>query len=144
MNNNEYMDIESIVLKDLKNDEGLSLKMYKCTSDKWTIGYGHNLESKGIPKVVAELLLEYDFKDAYREAMKLLPDNDYPVVVKIGLTEMVFQLGIGNTKTFKKFLSAIRNKDYATAIKEAIDSDWNEQTPNRVRRLTNMLSTLLP
>jgi len=33
--------------KMLIRHEGLRLRPYKCTSGRWTVGYGHNLESHG-------------------------------------------------------------------------------------------------
>ena len=31
--------------------------LYKCPADKWTIGVGHNLESRGISEAIAMAIL---------------------------------------------------------------------------------------
>ena len=50
----------------IKKHEGLSLKPYKCTAGKLTIGYGRNIEDKGISQEEAERFLDdrlYEFRD---------------------------------------------------------------------------------
>lgn len=42
---NKYTMIEKMFIL----DEGLKLRPYKCTADKWTIGIGNNLEVNPIP-----------------------------------------------------------------------------------------------
>jgi lysozyme len=44
----------------LKRDEGLRLKPYQDTVGKWTIGYGRNLDDRGISKYEAEAMLRND------------------------------------------------------------------------------------
>ena len=44
----------------IKKHEGLRLRPYKCTAGKLTIGYGRNLEDRGITALEAEYLLEGD------------------------------------------------------------------------------------
>ena len=43
--NNKYTMIEKMFIL----DEGMKLRPYKCTADKWTIGIGNNLEANPIP-----------------------------------------------------------------------------------------------
>ncbi|CRY61282.1 Phage-related lysozyme (muraminidase) [Yersinia kristensenii] len=112
--------------------------VYKCSEGFPTIGYGHLvLRSEkfcydGITEQQADQLLEQDISEALAgvSSLKLnLPAdsrwNDFLVM-------MVFQLGLAGTKQFKRFLAALSNANYATAIIEVKDSKWYRQTPNRV------------
>ena len=47
----------SNLVNQLMRQEGLRLKPYKCTGDKLTIGYGRNLEDRGITESEAMAML---------------------------------------------------------------------------------------
>ena len=49
------MSVIHIAKSSLRAHEGLRLKAYQCTADKTTIGYGRNLDDKGISNEEAEL-----------------------------------------------------------------------------------------
>ncbi|MCL2064281.1 MAG: hypothetical protein FWG98_07915 [Candidatus Cloacimonetes bacterium] len=128
------------VFKDLKKFEGLSLKTYRCTSGKLTIGYGRNLDDNGISEKEAEMLLIFD-------VARLIPQLDrqvnfwkgQPANVRILLLQMSYQLGVGGLLKFKKFLLALQENDFEQAKKEMFDSRWAKQTPARVRELSKYL-----
>ena len=128
------------VFNDLVNFEGLSLKVYRCPTGKLTIGYGRNLEDNGISTTEAELLLLFDI-------VKLISQLDrkvdfwlvQPVNVRIVILQMAFQLGVGGLLGFRKFLAALKENDYELAKKEMFDSKWAQQTPNRVKKLSEYL-----
>ena len=67
MNMNKIIDFlkgnEETFIKQLKRHEGISNKVYTCSMNKLTIGYGRNLEDKGISQLEAELLLKNDLED---------------------------------------------------------------------------------
>ncbi len=121
----------------LKYFRGDKFYPYKDSRGYLTIGYGHLIiqgenYSQGLTEQQADALLLNDIAIARRgvEALKLnLPSdsrwNDFLVM-------MVFQLGLTKTRGFKRFLAALSNKNYATAILEVKDSQWYRQTPNRV------------
>ncbi|MEN3752490.1 glycoside hydrolase family protein [Mangrovibacter sp. SLW1] len=110
---------------------------YKDSLGYSTIGYGHLVLqgenfSNGLTEEEADKLLAIDIHKAQTAAATLdlnLPKdsrwNDFIVM-------MVFQLGIGGTRKFKKFLAALKAGNYATAIIEVKDSNWYRQTPKRV------------
>lgn len=122
-----------------KNDK---FWIYKDSRGFSTIGYGHLVKSKedfsnGLNEAEADQLLNKDLAHAIIEAQSLDLDlprdsnwNDFLVL-------MVFQLGLTKTLGFKKFLMALRKKNYATAIIEVRDSAWYRQTPNRVDSMIN-------
>ncbi|MGV6354673.1 glycoside hydrolase family protein [Escherichia coli] len=112
--------------------------VYKCSENKDTIGYGHLLKasesfSNGINEDEADKLLDKDIGIAKRDLSTLnlkLPQDweDFMVI-------MIFQLGLGGTKKFKKMIIALQNNNYTEAIKQAKDSLWYRQTPNRLDQM---------
>ena len=130
------------VFQDLVKFEGLSLKVYKCTSGKLTIGYGRNLEDNGISKKEAELMMIFDISRLIMELDRRVNFwKGEPVNVRIVILQMAFQLGIGGLLGFKRFLAALKERDYKLAKKEMLDSRWAKQTPNRVNELAKYLDT---
>ena len=121
----------------LRAEEGLLLKPYKCTAGKLTIGYGRNLEAKGISGQEAEAMLENDIEECIGLCEARFPWEWSRACdqAKEVLVEMVFQLGPTGVSKFKKFLSALGNQNYDTAANEMLDSKWARQTPNRANRL---------
>ena len=131
------------LFSELKADEGLELKAYKCTAGKWTIGIGRNLEDTGISEAEAYFLFDNDLDRVIREV-----SNDpvigpiyakVPETVKRGLLNMCFQLGLGGLRQFRNMLGALDAGKYQDAYKHALDSRWARQTPNRARRVANQL-----
>lgn len=107
-----------------------------------TIGYGHLIQtgedfSTGITESEADQLLSRDLAKTIMQVQTLglnLPDdwNDFLII-------MTFQLGIGGVKKFRKMLIALKAHDYPEAIKQAKDSLWYRQTPNRVNSMIAVL-----
>jgi len=55
------------------------------------------------------------------------------------LIEMGFQMGVKGVLGFHRMWDAIEAGDFDTAYKEALDSLWSLQTPNRARRVAAKL-----
>ncbi len=128
-------------IRQIKRHEGLKLKPYKCTAGKLTIGYGRNLEDRGIDKDEAEQMLLRDMCEVEEQLFdKGLLDglNDARKAV---LINMGFQLGITGLLKFKRMLSALVNHEYELAAKEMLDSRWAGQTPNRAKELSDQMAT---
>lgn len=128
----------------IKKQEGLKLKPYVDTVGKITIGYGRNLTDVGITKEEAEIMLYTDLSVAEFHLREIFPDYDkYPLDLKIVLVSMMFNLGKTRFLTFKKFIKAIKDKDYKKAIFESINSKRYKQVPNRVNAEIELLKKLL-
>ena len=130
----------SKLVTDLKRDEGLKLKPYKCTADKLTIGYGRNLDDVGISEVEAETMLINDIHnvindlDMYIPWWKSLSEDRQRAMINLG-----FNLGLPRLMGFKKMLKALREGDFDRAAKEALDSKWAIQVKSRANRIAKLI-----
>ncbi len=149
--------------------EGIKLKPYKCTANKWTIGVGRNLEAVGLSREeqakifsspglskleVIDVLLDRGITED--EAMYLL-DNDIKVctvdvekfpwfkdlneVRQKVIIDMRLNLGLAGLKDFKRMIAALEVGDYVKAAEEMKDSEWYWEVKNRSRRLVKMMAT---
>ena len=82
----------------IKQDEGLRLKAYKCTEGHLTIGYGHKIPpgshltmNSEITVAEAEKLFETQYLKASAQAASF--NYNKPEINRI-LTNMIFQMGI--------------------------------------------------
>ena len=128
-------------IEQLKRHEGLKLKPYRCTAGKLTIGYGHNLDDKGITKAQAEEMLLSDMcevEEKLHRAGFLHGLNDARKAV---LINMAFQLGFKGLSQFRNMLAAVQSEQFVLAAKEMLDSRWATQTPNRAKELSEQMLT---
>ena len=135
------MDYEKLAARIRKN-EGLSYLPYRCSAGALTIGYGHNLDARGISIEAAELLLKQDLEIAEKEVKNAFiwwPKLDD---ARLGvLIEMCYNLGISRLVGFKKMLAALEEGDYKKAAKEMLDSKWAFQVKGRARELAEIMQT---
>ena len=141
------------LLTQLKADEGTGpMKhgrhlLYKCPKGFWTIGYGHNLDAKGLTRAQAERLLDDDLDETIRELGAALPwVADLDPVRQAVLVMMAYQMGVGSAvnKTglcgFTQFLEAMQAGDYNTASVQGLESKWASlDSPKRALRLMEMV-----
>lgn len=126
----------------IKKHEGLSLSLYKCPAGKLTIGYGHNIEDRGISEEAAELLLEQDILIAYRQVKNAVKCFDsLSEARQYVLTDMCFNMGITKLMGFTKMLRALDGADYAAAAKEMLDSKWAKQVKGRAAYLAGVMAS---
>lgn len=131
-------------LKDqLISDEGIRLKPYLCTQNKLTIGIGRNLDDVGISEAEAHFLFENDVR---RVEASVQRDPDIgPIYMRLterrqeAILNMCFQLGLNGLKRFRKMWAALAAQNFQLAHKEALDSNWARQTPNRANRVATIL-----
>lgn len=123
----------------LKYDEGLRLKPYRCTAGKLTIGVGRNLDDVGISEKEAMMMLDTDVDWVILQLSKYTFYLMQPPGVQEALCNMAFQLGIKGLLGFNKMIHALTLKDYVNARKEALDSRWAKQTPLRAKRVSTQI-----
>lgn len=125
----------------LRKHEGLSLKPYKDTVGKLTIGFGKNLD-EGITIQQAYALLALDIDTATKELDRVLPSwREHNDVCQNVLVEMVYNLGANRFLTFKKMILALRDRDYSRAAIEMMSSKWAGQVGKRAATLANVMET---
>jgi len=130
-----------IATQQLKTDEGLRLKPYRCTAGALTIGYGRNLDAVGITEEEADLMLRVDVEIAERGAKALVGNvwDQLSPARQAVLINMTFNLGRTRLAAFKNFLAALRAADYQTAADEMLDSRCANQVGDRATRLADQM-----
>lgn len=129
----------------LKKDEALRFRLYRCTSGKQTIGYGRNIEDRGITEDEAELMLSTDIDLAIKDSVIWLGDPatwQFLDEVRQGvLIQMMFNMGLPTMRQFKQFKKALLAEDYSMAAHQMIDSKWAKQVGKRAVRLAKEMRT---
>lgn len=128
----------------LKIHEGYEQYPYKCSLGVVTIGYGRNLEDRGLSEEEAAYLLRCDVKLAEGE---LRDQYEYFWYLsnprKAVMIDMMVNLGASRLSTFKKMHKAIEDKKYDLAAFEMLDSKWSTQVGNRAITLAEIMRTNL-
>lgn len=128
----------------IRGHESIRLKVYKDTVGVTTIGYGRNLEDRGITVLEAEAMLDSDFDQAVIDAAQVLglhgwvEMNDARRAV---LVDMAFNLGRTRLSAFERALQWMRAGDFAQAAEEMLDSKWARQVGSRATGLAEMMRT---
>ena len=116
----------------IKRNEGLRLKPYLCKAGKLTIGYGRNLEAKGISYKEAEYLFRNDLKIVAKQvANRIEFYRKLSYKRKMVLVDMAFNMGIEGLLGFKKMLAAMKRREFLEAGKELMRSKYAEQVKTR-------------
>ena len=101
-----------------------------------TIGWGHNLDAHGIPKAMAEVLLDDDLTEATHEVdARLTWAQDLSAPRRAVLIDMAFNMGIGGLLGFTNMLTAAERGDPPAVAREMRDSRWYQQVGARAERL---------
>jgi len=114
----------------------------KLLKNKYSPERLNEIMTKGISSEEANSMLQQNINKASSDADSIMNAKgirQLDPVQKEALTEMVFQMGKTGTLGFNKMLSALQNNDYETAYKEALDSKWAKQTPQRANEVANRL-----
>ncbi|WP_206613416.1 glycoside hydrolase family protein [Parahaliea mediterranea] len=123
----------------LKQHEGKRLHPYHCTADKLTIGYGRNLEDKGISDAEALYLLANDIAECEQDMATF---SYWPALndsQKAALIDMRYCLGAGGFRGFRNMHSALERGDYPAAAREVLDSKFARQVKGRAQDIADML-----
>ena len=138
------------LVESVKRHEGLRLASYVDSEGVWTIGYGHNLESHGLPKQyqpyvvidrdTAERWLRQDIMEARREAEQFAAYHALDTRARRDVfIELVFNMGAGTLAQFKKALTAMEAGDWQQAAAELLDSKWRRQVKGRALTLATLM-----
>ena len=136
------MQITPTFLNRIKTHEGFRSKPYLCSKGKLTIGFGRNLESKGLSQKEAETLLLNDVDEAIDTLEKTFPFfKSLNQTRQEVLTEMCFNLGLAGLKKFQKMIQALDEKNYVLASQEMMKSAWATQVKKRAQTLSQLMKT---
>lgn len=126
----------------IKDHEGTSLSLYRCTAGKWTVGIGRNIEDNGIRQDEADLMLANDIRECRLQLLRAYPwFNALDEVRQAALIDLMFCLGPMRLGGFKKFLAATGRGDWPRAAEELRSSKWFEQVARRGPRVAAMIET---
>lgn len=124
-------DLKEMLIK----NEGMELKLYRCGSQKLTIGAGRNIEDNGISIDEAELMLKNDMDGVFNDLDRNIPFwQSMPYNVRLVLADMCFNLGINRLLKFTKMLEAMEERDFELAGEELLDSTYAVQVKRRADR----------
>lgn len=118
----------------IKEYEGFSALVYSCPAGYDTIGFGRNIEQKGITKQEAEYLLANDIQQCIKELKGIINRfDDLPDKAKLVLIDMCYNLGLSKLLNFENMLDAIDARDWERAAEELLDSRYARQVKRRAR-----------
>lgn len=134
------MSIVQFAIDDLKKHEGFRQFPYKDSLGILTIGYGRNLESNGISEREAANLLRGDVLEAIYGLQKRLEFwFELTEARQVILINMAVNMGIVRLMGFKKFLAALKGRNYQLAANEMLDSKWASQVGSRATELAQRM-----
>ena len=123
----------------LISNEGLSLKLYKCTAGITSIGVGRAIQTRGISEDEAMLMLNNDIEICV-DAL----DKRYPWWKRLSearqevMVDLMFNLGESRLAKFVQFLQSMETassaEDYTVAAEHLLDSLYAKQLPGRSKR----------
>ena len=135
------MNVEDVI-SDLQDDEGFRPFAYPDSEGYLTIGFGTLVDPRkgGITMDEGMYLLRNRLATNLGRLDQLRPYwRTYPDEVQRGLANMAYQLGPVGVHSFAKMWAALENLDWEGAAREALDSKWAAQTPDRAKRVAAMI-----
>ena len=131
------------ILQLLEFEEGYREKPYIDSLGYPTVAIGKRIGPKGasidlyqfkVSKLMAALWLEEEVAHTVRVAnaqewFKPLSDDRKVVVLS-----MIYQMGLVGVLKFKNMIKALESRNWKEAEKQALDSLWARQTPERALR----------
>ena len=127
------------IIEKIALEEGFRGRMYKCPADKWTIGYGFNLEALDMPEEVAQFWLSVLVKDTEETLDMLGWYGGLNEARRLAVTDMAYQIGVRGLCGFRRMAACLADKDYETAAIELLDSKYARQTPARAKRNADII-----
>jgi len=130
----------SNLLDNIKSSEGFRSKVYQCTEGHDTIGYGFAIKDLVLSRDICDTILEAKVSELKLRIQQKFPFiSDLPDEVQNVVIEMCYQMGVSGFSKFKKTISLLESKEFLSASKEMLDSRWAKQTPNRAKKLSDIV-----
>ena len=107
-----------------KNKDGRHI-LYKCPADKWTCGYGRNIQDRGISEEEALFMLQNDIEDCNEDLKKIFPKwLEFSGGRRVALRDVRFQHGAAGFRLYQKMISAVLRDDWNGASFHLLDSAY--------------------
>ena len=146
---------EGLGKRNIRNLFKQNTKVYKDSEGHLTAGVGHLLTEEDkkiyklgdeVPTKVVKQWFINDAREAEANSIQVLSERA-PQLLDNKENEAMFasffyQLGVTGGLKFEKMWDALQNGDYEEASKQALDSNWAKQTPERAQRFADFLLTL--
>ena len=140
-----------LLSESVKLSEGFRNKIYQDTEGFDTIGWGHKVVSadnfvagKEYTEEELQEVFDKDLSKAISQAKQLMIENgidDLPEKAQHVLSEMCFQLGKSGVSKFRMMWKSLQEDNFIGASYEMLDSRWNKQTPNRCKKLSEVMKS---
>lgn len=141
------------LINELKKEEGFRASIYQCSEGVDTIGYGFNAKyltddelalNGGVIEPMSEEVATQILNRKVKKLIKAVDEvyswiDNLPEVVKIGIYDMIYQLGIKGFGSFVNTQKYLKLLDYSKAIENIKNSKWAKQTPRRANNLIKRL-----
>ena len=141
------------LINELKREEGFRANIYQCSEGVDTIGYGFNVKylskdelalNGGFIEPMSEEVATQILNRKVKKLIKAVDEvyswiDNLPEVVKIGIYDMIYQLGIKGFGSFVNTQKYLKLLDYPKAIENIKNSKWAKQTPRRANNLIKRL-----
>ena len=128
------------LLKAVKLSEGFRDRIYKDSLGIDTIGYGFAIKDLVLDEDISEMILRRKLDSLIDRVNKRFSFvKDLPIAGQDVIYEMCYQMGVTGVSKFKKTLTYLENHEFRMASKEMLDSRWARQTPNRAKRLSDIV-----
>ena len=136
--------MDELLLRMVERHEGRRNKPYRCPAGRLTIGVGHNMEARPLPRDMQALLDKHgyitdgmvdqlliaDLADAILDAADAVGAQTWEslnLARQYAIIDMAFNLGGGGLQKFKRFLAAVRAGNWKAAADEIRASKYYRQ-----------------
>lgn len=106
-----------------KGFKGFRDKVYLCSNNKLTTGWGHHLALNSyFPKSASQILFKQDYQTAELEYESLNFSLD--PVRRIIIVDLIFNMGFSSFLSFTRMIKALRRRDFKKASNELKNSKY--------------------
>lgn len=138
MDSDERHKLKNLIMK----HEGYREFVYTDTTGHLTIGFGHNLEARGLSVPLSSAVLDDDIN---YWVMKLTQSIGFFDTLnparKSVLIDMCHNLGVNGLLEFRDMLDSLLKKDYEQAAKDMLASKWAQQVGHRALENAEIMKT---
>lgn len=141
------------LINELKREEGFRANIYQCSEGVDTVGYGFNVSylskddiklNGGVIEPMSEEAATKILENRVKNLIKSVDQtyswiDNLPEVVKIGIYDMTYQLGIKGFGSFVNTRKHLKLLNWDKVIENIKDSLWFKQTPKRANNLIKRL-----